>query len=102
LQPLLTFTISGDGRADLLWVDKFNGDTSVWYNNGEVANRLSGSKFSWDGVPTKAYQGSARGSTQYFPNIGGVGRADIVEVNPNTAYVSYSSYLLLSLTSLFH
>ncbi|KFX96332.1 hypothetical protein V490_03385 [Pseudogymnoascus sp. VKM F-3557] len=78
--------VNGDGRADLLWVDKFNGDTSVWYNNGEVANRLSGSKFSWDGVPTKAYQGSARGSTQYFPNIGGVGRADIVEVNPNTAH----------------
>lgn len=39
--------VNGDGKADFLWIDKFSGDATVWYNNGELPNaeRLSGSKF---------------------------------------------------------
>lgn len=82
----------GDGRADFLWVDKFNGDTKVWENIGELPNgeRVGGSSFCWS-LKGIVYKGSSRGSNMHFPNIGGVGRADIVDVNPTTAKVSRSS-----------
>ncbi|KFY70309.1 hypothetical protein V499_09272, partial [Pseudogymnoascus sp. VKM F-103] len=78
--------VNGDGRADFLWVDKFNGDTKVWENLGELPNgeRVGGSSFRWS-LKGTVYKGSSRGSNMHFPNIGGVGRADIVDVNPTTA-----------------
>ncbi|OBT82112.1 hypothetical protein VE02_08782 [Pseudogymnoascus sp. 03VT05] len=51
--------VNGGGRADFLWVDKFNGYAKVWENLGEVPNG---------------------GHVE-----GGGGRADIVDVNPTTA-----------------
>ncbi|OBT92656.2 hypothetical protein VE01_09799 [Pseudogymnoascus verrucosus] len=74
--------VNGDGKDDFLWIDKFNGDTSVWYNMG--AKQISGSSFWWDPRGT-AYQGSSSGANLHFPNLGGVGRADMTEVNPKTA-----------------
>lgn len=31
--------MNGDGLADFLWVDKFTGNTQVWYNEGLVMDR---------------------------------------------------------------
>ncbi|KAF9880547.1 putative carbohydrate esterase family 3 protein [Colletotrichum karsti] len=79
--------VDGDGRADLIWTDKFTGDGKVWKNMRELPEneRMSGSKFHWD--PKGAlYLGSSRGPNLHFPNLGGQGRADMVEVNPVTAH----------------
>ena len=73
----------------MIWTDKFNGDAKVWQNLGMLPGdeRVSGSKFRWDpkGV---LYQGSSKGPNMHFPNLGGLGRADMVQVDPSTAYVS--------------
>lgn len=84
----LTFTASGDGKADFLWVDKMNGDAKVWYNQGELppGTTASGSSFFW--APAGIlYAGAARGPNLHWPNIGGQGRADMVLVEPSTAHV---------------
>ena len=73
--------VNGDGRPDFMWIDKFNGDTDVWYNMGE--RQISGSSFWWD-PKGKQYQGSSSGPNLHFPNLGGQGRADMTEVNPKT------------------
>ena len=77
----------GDGRADLIWTDKFTGDGTVWYNMGQKKEsdrgRLGGSLFEWD-RGQKVYQGSSRGPNMYFPNLGGQGRADMLGTNPSS------------------
>ncbi|OBT61486.1 hypothetical protein VE03_09357 [Pseudogymnoascus sp. 23342-1-I1] len=79
--------VNGDGRADMIWTDKFNGDAKVWQNLGMLPgdDRVSGSKFRWDpkGV---LYQGSSKGPNLHFPNLGGLGRADMVQIDPSTAH----------------
>ena len=81
------FSQTGDGRADLIWTDKFSGDATVWYNKGvkdeSDRDRLKGSLVEWEGGE-KAYQGSTRGPNIHFPNLGGQGRADMVGTNPST------------------
>lgn len=81
--------VSGDGKADLLWLNKYTGDTTVWYNGGEIPT--SGSHFKWDnqGVLYKAWD---RGSNMNFGALGGQHRADIIQVIPRTniAYISYN------------
>jgi hypothetical protein len=83
-------TAAGDGKADFLWVDKMNGDTKVWYNLGELTDgtHVSGSSFRWS-LQGILYTGSSRGPNLHFPNIGGQGRADMVQVDPSTAHVCY-------------
>ena len=73
----------------MLWVDKFNGDAKVWYNEGEKPS--AGSSMTWRPAG-KAYQGSARGETLHFFDLRGTGRADMYEVHPrdNTAKVWYN------------
>lgn len=77
--------VNGDGKADFMWIDKFTGDATVWYNQGEVPDRVSGSKFFWLGQGI-LYLGSARGANIHYPNANGLGRADQVEVQATTAY----------------
>ncbi|KAK3070207.1 hypothetical protein LTR53_010855 [Teratosphaeriaceae sp. CCFEE 6253] len=72
-----------DGRADFLWVDDVNGDTDVWHNDGPVADRVSGSSFKWTSQG-KRYQGQVRGSNQYYPDLDGNKRADLLHINPLT------------------
>ncbi|KAF5566618.1 fg-gap repeat domain-containing protein [Fusarium napiforme] len=38
--------VNGDGKADMIWVDKFNGNAKVYYNEGQGDN--SGSSFKWN------------------------------------------------------
>ncbi|KAK6068339.1 killer toxin subunits alpha beta [Seiridium cupressi] len=59
--------VNGDGRADFLWTNKFNGDTDVWINAGAIPR--PGSAFTW------TYQ------------VDGNGRADFSLINSldNTA-----------------
>lgn len=79
-----TNNIVGDGRDDFLWVDKFKGDARVWMNEGKIP--VSGSAFTWTSKGA-LYEGAAQGACEYFPNLGGIGRADLHVVNAreNTA-----------------
>ncbi|SPN96523.1 related to acetylxylan esterase [Cephalotrichum gorgonifer] len=81
--------VNGDGAADLLWVDKFSGDATVWYNRGQVPEADRGnyrdSLFFWEKAG-RLYLGSHRGSNMYYPNLGGQGRADQVGSNPITGH----------------
>jgi hypothetical protein len=91
----LTRSLPGDGRDDMIWVDKFNGDGHVWcahqcnshieisligfrrYNRGRVdPAEFSGSSFRWEGKGA-AYEGSYAGTCQFFPDLDGNGRADL-------------------------
>ncbi|KAL4861182.1 SGNH hydrolase-type esterase domain-containing protein [Aspergillus spectabilis] len=75
-----------DGLVDFLWVDKFNGDTWVWNNEGPMpdGSLVSGSTFRWTKLEGARYQGADRGANMHFPNLGGLGRADYHQVIPRT------------------
>jgi len=73
--------VNGDGRADFLWVDRFTGETEVWYNMGP--RQISGSSFWWE-PKGKLYQGASMGENLHFVNLGGQDRADMVVVEPKT------------------
>ncbi|KAI9371767.1 SGNH hydrolase-type esterase domain-containing protein [Aspergillus egyptiacus] len=66
--------VNGDGRADLIHTNKFNGDGTVWYNRGR--EEVSGSQFRWEPAGVK-YEGAVAGSCTYFPDLDGDGRADM-------------------------
>ncbi|KAF5628901.1 hypothetical protein F52700_7994 [Fusarium sp. NRRL 52700] len=71
---------------DYLWVNNFRGDATVWYSCGRAsASGNSGSSFKWENQG-KAYSGSSRGANMHYPNLGGVARADMVHVDPDTAF----------------
>jgi hypothetical protein len=72
----------GDGRADFHWADKFTGDVTVFYNQGQIPS--SGSSFTWSDAG-EVWRGSAfndRGTNFHFPNLNGLGRADMHDVDP--------------------
>ncbi|KFX87170.1 hypothetical protein V490_08483 [Pseudogymnoascus sp. VKM F-3557] len=79
--------VNGDGRADMIWTDKFNGNAKVWQNLGFLPGdeRVSGSKVRWE-AKGLLYRGSSKGPNMHFPNLGGLGRADMVQVDPSTAH----------------
>ncbi|OGM49676.1 hypothetical protein ABOM_001781 [Aspergillus bombycis] len=74
--------VDGDRRVDFLWVDKFNGNTLVWINKGPIPT--AGSSWKWELLDGPRYQGSDRGANLFFPNLGGLGRADMHNVIPRT------------------
>ncbi|KAK3897538.1 killer toxin subunits alpha beta [Staphylotrichum tortipilum] len=76
--------VNGDGLDDFLWINKFNGDTEVWYNRGPIP--ASGSAFTWEHQGA-LYQGAAQGSCIRYPDLDGNGRADmhVVDSLANTA-----------------
>ncbi|KAM0258235.1 hypothetical protein ACHAPA_011356 [Fusarium lateritium] len=51
--------VNGDGKADMISVDKFNSDAKVYYNEGWGDN--SGSSFTWS-APSAAFDSSVAGT----------------------------------------
>ncbi|RDW68818.1 putative esterase [Aspergillus mulundensis] len=82
--------VNGDGRADLIHTNKFNGDGTVWYNRG--LREVGGSSFWWENAGL-AFEGKVAGSCVYYPDLNGDGYADIHAVThsmENTAETWYS------------
>ncbi|KAJ5817786.1 hypothetical protein N7447_007794 [Penicillium robsamsonii] len=82
--------VNGDGRADMLHTNKFNGDGTVWYNRGR--RDIGGSKYWWENSGVK-YQGTVEGSCTYFPDLNGDGFADMHAITHsinNTAETWYN------------
>ncbi|KAH6692576.1 hypothetical protein F5X68DRAFT_129659, partial [Plectosphaerella plurivora] len=79
--------VNGDGLADILHVDKFTGDARVFYNKGPNRNPAAngGSSITWE-RPSAAYRGTRRGANMHYPSLSGQGRADMVDIEPNTAH----------------
>lgn len=80
--------VNGDGRADILYVDKFSGEAYVWLNGGKTAK--GGSDFNWKGLG-RQFAGQLRGGTVAFANaLGkeGGGKAQLIEVEPKKNQVS--------------
>ncbi|OJJ35887.1 hypothetical protein ASPWEDRAFT_41117 [Aspergillus wentii DTO 134E9] len=78
--------VNGDGRADFLWIDKFSGNVTVWNNDGKLPDGklAAGSTFKWTQLKGPRYAGVDRGANLHFANLGGLGRADLVQVIPRT------------------
>ncbi|KAL4983331.1 hypothetical protein BDW68DRAFT_191412 [Aspergillus falconensis] len=82
--------VNGDGRADLIHTNKFNGDGTVWYNRGR--REIGGSSFWWEPAGLR-YEGAVAGSCTYFPDLDGDGRADMHAIThsmDNTAETWYN------------
>ncbi|EMT69780.1 hypothetical protein FOC4_g10000905 [Fusarium odoratissimum] len=66
--------VNGRGGDDLIWVDKYTGDATVYINRGKM--NTGGSNW-WFLKSGKQYSGSWAGTCQYFPDLDGDGRADL-------------------------
>ncbi|KAF5635566.1 integrin alpha n-terminal [Fusarium sp. NRRL 25303] len=66
--------VNGRGGEDLIWVDKYTGDATVYINRGKM--NTGGSNW-WFLNSGKQYSGSWAGTCQYFPDLDGDGRADL-------------------------
>lgn len=85
--------VNGDGRDDLLWIEKFSGDTFVWYNEGMDNDKPLGSAFYWRKQEEKAFAGLAAGTCLFYPDLTGDLRADehyVLESFNNVAETSFS------------
>ncbi|KZL82214.1 carbohydrate esterase family 3 protein [Colletotrichum incanum] len=87
--------VENSGRADIIWLNKYTGAGSVWKNNGYAGPNGGGggSSFSWTkrGV---LYSPIDRGEVMNFANLGGLGKADLIQVYPatNEAYTFFNKY----------
>ncbi|GKU19782.1 unnamed protein product [Fusarium langsethiae] len=66
--------VNGRGGEDMIWVDKYTGDATVYINNGKMD---TGGSNWWFLKSGKQYAGSWAGTCQYFPDLDGDGRADL-------------------------
>lgn len=82
--------VEAHGKADLLYVDKYTGATTVMTNGGQVPN--SGSSFSWL-ARGMLYAPIDRGANIHFANLGGLGRADLIQVVPITNRVGIPIFM---------
>ncbi|KAF4998528.1 hypothetical protein FDECE_11769 [Fusarium decemcellulare] len=86
--------VDGDGREDLLWIEKFSGDTFVAYNGGPGDPEAGGgSSWYWRKQDKIAYHGLAAGSCLFYADLDGNGRADehyVLESFNNIAETSLS------------
>lgn len=74
--------VDGDGKADLIWVDKFDSKGRLWTNGGFTP--AAGSSMTWDYQGFR-FDGHGRGQNIHFPKIGTSGHADYHVVWPDTA-----------------
>ncbi|KAF5660854.1 integrin alpha n-terminal [Fusarium heterosporum] len=66
--------VNGKGGEDMIWVDKYTGDATVFINRGKMD---TGGSNWWFLKSGKQYAGSWAGTCQYFPDLDGDGRADL-------------------------
>ncbi|KAK1518258.1 hypothetical protein CABS01_05792 [Colletotrichum abscissum] len=84
--------VENSGRADIIWMNKYTGASTAFKNNGyQSGGAAGGSSFSWTNRGV-LYSGVDRGECLHFANLGGLGRADLIEVDPatNTAYTNFN------------
>ncbi|KAF2713128.1 carbohydrate esterase family 3 protein [Pleomassaria siparia CBS 279.74] len=83
--------VNGDGKVDLLWVDKHTGNVKAWINKGIQPAFTSG--ILWDMQPSIWMPGVERGANIHFPKLSTSGRADYLWVHPQTsaAWVYYNA-----------
>ncbi|KAF4445873.1 hypothetical protein F53441_10435 [Fusarium austroafricanum] len=85
--------INGDGKADLIHKDKFNGDTRVWYFDRVVSEAEregnSGSIIKWD-RPERLFSGATRGPDTHYPRLNNQRRADMVYAKATSAQAHIS------------
>lgn len=86
--------VDGDGLDDMIWIEKFSGDSWVWYNGGRGSPSTGGgSSFYWRRQDKKAYAGLAAGACIFYADLNGDGRADehyVLESFNNIARTSLS------------
>ncbi|KAK7432202.1 hypothetical protein QQZ08_001147 [Neonectria magnoliae] len=64
--------VDGDGLEDMLWIEKFSGDTWVWYNGGRGSPSTGGgSSFYWRVQEKKAFYGLVAGTCIYYADLDG-------------------------------
>ncbi|KAK0625151.1 family 3 carbohydrate esterase, partial [Bombardia bombarda] len=71
--------VNGDGKDDMIWINKFNGEGTAFYNRGYAdPAKNKGSVIHWDKTPKAVYVTVHRaGTCIYFPDLDGNGRADL-------------------------
>ncbi len=78
----------------MIWIEKFSGDSWVWYNGGRGSPSTGGgSSFYWRRQNDKAYAGLAAGACVFYADLNGDGRADehyVLESFNNVARTSLS------------
>ncbi|KAJ0109024.1 hypothetical protein J7T55_002216 [Diaporthe amygdali] len=82
--------VNGDGRADLIWTDKFKGDATVWTNQGMIQS--GDSSFTWVNKGP-LYNAPAQGHCLHFPDLDGNRRADMhfVDAVENSAQTWFNT-----------
>ncbi|SPN96486.1 uncharacterized protein DNG_00014 [Cephalotrichum gorgonifer] len=70
--------VNGNGKDDMIWIDKLNGNGVAYYNGGRGnPDELSGSSFAWRSSGDPVYEGNHAGTCMYYPDLDGNGRADM-------------------------
>ena len=81
--------INGDGRAEYLVVSRTTGSVVEWYNQGGPPDPLLSGKVGWyDLGPIAARIVGTDGNGVQFADLNGDGRAEYLEVDPNTSAVN--------------
>jgi hypothetical protein len=74
--------VENGGKADMIWVNKYNGAATVLKNKGPIP--AGGSAFTWEKRGVLYNSVGERGLNMNFANLGGLGRADFVKVLPRS------------------
>ena len=81
--------INGDGRADYLEVSRTSGSVDEWYNGGGKDTGPNAAVINWIPiVPAIATGVGTDGHGVTFGDINGDGRAEYLDVDPNTSAVN--------------
>lgn len=72
--------VENGGKADLVWINKYNGEVTVLKNKGRIP--ASGSAFTWEKRGVLYSSIGERGHNMRLVNLGGIGRADLLQLLP--------------------